>query len=133
MADDDAPQLTLDLAKDRTSMRLALTSKGKIDAGVILNAKQYDAIIAAMMAIRAEMVPEVPKDFPVDSPTHGMHGTHYHFGYDPVGKQIILSLRNSGIGWISFRFEPDKFQDMLDEQRQMWGLGGQKSGDGPHR
>jgi len=100
---------------------------------VILNAEQYDAIIAAMMTIRAQMVPEVPTDFPIDSPTHGMHGTHYHFGYDPDGKQIVLSIRNSGVGWISFRFEPDKFQDMLDEARQMWGLSGQKSGDGPHR
>jgi hypothetical protein len=133
MADDDAPQLTLDLAKDRKSMRLALTSKGKIDAGVILNAEQYDAIIAAMMAMRANMLPEVPVDFPMDRPTHGMTGTHYHFGYDPEGKQIVLSLRNSGVGWISFRFEPDKFQDMLDEQRTMWGLEGRKSGDGPHR
>ena len=132
MADQDAPELTLDLAKDKKSMRLAMISKGKIDAGVIVNAKQYDAIIAAMMAIRAQMVPEVPTDFPIDSPTHGMHGTHYHFGYDPEGKQIVLSIRNSGVGWISFRFEPDKFQDMLDEARQMWGLDGQ-SGDGPHR
>jgi hypothetical protein len=50
-----------------------------------------------------------------------------------MGKQIILSIRNSGVGWISFRFEPDKFQDMLDEQRRMWDLGGRKSGDEPHR
>jgi len=133
MADDDAPQLTLDLAKDRKSMRLALTSKGRIDAEVILNAEQYDAIIAAMMAIRAKMVPEVPTSYPIGSPTHGMTGTHYHFGYDPEGRQIVLSIRNSGVGWISFRFEPDKFQDMLDEARGMWGLNDLKSGDGPHR
>jgi len=122
MADRPAPELTLDLANDRKSMRLALNSDGKIDAGVILNAEQYDQIIAAMMAIRAQMLPEVPTRFPVASATHGMEGTHYHFGYDPHSEQVILSLRNSGLGWISFRFEPDKFQALLDEARRVWGV-----------
>jgi len=51
-----------------------------------------------------------------------MEGTHYHFGYDPVTEQIILSLRNAGLGWMSFRFEPDKFQDLLNEARKTWGV-----------
>jgi len=68
MADRPAPELTLDLADDRKSMRLALNS------------------------------------------------------YDPHSEQVILSLRNSGLGWISFRFEPDKFQALLDEARRVWGV-----------
>jgi hypothetical protein len=51
-----------------------------------------------------------------------MEGTHYHFGYDPVTEQVILSLRNAGLGWMSFRFVPDKFQDLLNEARKVWGV-----------
>ena len=117
MADDDVPQLTLDLANSKTSMRLAFVSKGKVDAGVVMNASQFDNVMAAMIELRAQMEPPVPTTFPIDKPSHGIQGTHYHFGFDPASQQIKLSIRNSGLGWMSFAFDADKFQILLDQAK----------------
>ncbi len=117
MTDQSGPQLKLILDDDKKTMKFAISNDGVLRSGIVLSAAQLDQLIAGMAQLRAQMEPEVPIKFPEESPTHGAVGTHYHFGTDNYSGELILSLRNPGLGWMSFRLNVTLLERMLGVAR----------------
>ncbi len=117
MTDQSGPRLELIPAEDGKSMRFAISNDGVLRAGITMSARQLDNLIMGMAQIRGQMEPEVPVKFPADAPTHGAQGTHYHYATDPFSGELILSLRNPGLGWLSFRLNATLLERMLDATR----------------
>ncbi len=113
MADQTGPQLTMTLASDHKTMNLVIADQGKVRAGIVLSAEQLDQIIAGLVRLRGEMKPEVPTEFPERAPPPLLRGTHYHFALEAQSGRLTFSLRNPGLGWLSFRFDGPILERML--------------------
>jgi hypothetical protein len=111
--DQSGPQLKLILDDHKKSMKFAISNDGVLRSGIVLSAAQLDQLMAGMAQIRAQMEPEIPIKFPEDAPTHGAIGTHYHFGTDNYSGELVMSLRNPGLGWLSFRLNVSLLERML--------------------
>ncbi len=132
------PQLALVLEPDLKSMHLRIGQNGKLMAGIVLSAENLDGLIASLGQVRERMLPAPPTKAgtpwetapaqpvlahpapaaPVQtefSPgiAREIKGTHYDFGISDNGQQLIFSVRDEGLGWLSFRFGARLLERML--------------------
>jgi hypothetical protein len=121
------------LEPDRRSMHLRIGKDGKLMAGIVLSAEQVDGLMNGLAQVRDRMLPEPPaKPAPVQStpaepepvPTEfsaalaqEVKGTHYDFGIDANAHQLIFSVRDQTLGWLSFRFGARLLERMLKVAR----------------
>jgi hypothetical protein len=133
------PQLAMVLENDRKSMHLRIGKDGKLLAGLVLSADQVDGLLSGLAQVRGRMLPELlfkpapAQSAPVEpaeqaapepAPTefsaavaHQIKGTHYDFGIDENTQQLIFSVRDQGLGWLSFRFGVRLLERMLKVAR----------------
>lgn len=123
------PQLALMLEPDLRSMHLRIGRDGKLLAGIVLAADNLDGLIENLTQIRERMLPAPPpqpapqqNSLPPQEPTptefspelaREIKGTHYDFGLSDNGQQLIFSVRDEGLGWLSFRFGTRLLERML--------------------
>jgi hypothetical protein len=124
------PQLALMLEPDLKSMHLRIGQDAKLMAGIVLSADNLDGLLENLMQIRDRMLPAPPARpappaagqlSPVEpAPTEfspdlarEIKGTHYDFGISGNGQQLIFSVRDEGLGWLSFRFGARLLERML--------------------
>lgn len=110
-------QLALVLENDFKSMHIRLGKDRKLLAGIQLDAEQLDGTIAALIEIRSKMQPFVPTNFADAPASRQVKGTHFDFGIDEGSKELILSLRDAGLGWLSLRFTARLLERMLKVAR----------------
>ena len=135
------PQLGLVLEPDLKSMHLRIGQDGKLIAGIVLGADHLDGLIQNLEQIRERMLPApvkaaleepalaqqapplpaasepaspepVPTEFHPDI-AREIKGTHYDFGLSDNGQQLIFSVRDEALGWLSFRFGARLLERML--------------------
>jgi hypothetical protein len=131
------PQLALMLEPDLKSMHLRIGKDGKLMAGIVLSAEHLEGLIGNLTQIRERMLPA-----PLSQPTalepavaksatqepapsepapiafspdiaREIKGTHYDFGITDKGQQLIFSVRDEALGWLSFRFGARLLERML--------------------
>jgi len=136
------PQLALMLEPDMKSMHLRIGQDGKLLAGIVLGVDHLDGLIQNLEQIRGRMLPAPPvaaaseepapaqqapaqpaapeAATPEPAPTEfspdvarEIKGTHYDFGLSDTGQQLIFSVRDEGLGWLSFRFGARLLERML--------------------
>jgi hypothetical protein len=131
------PQLALVLEPDLKSMHLRIGRDGKLMAGIVLSADHLEGLIGNLTQIRERMLPAPPARTTVPEPaatppttaapppaepaptefTPGIareiKGTHYDFGLSDNGQQLIFSVRDENLGWLSFRFGTRLLERML--------------------
>jgi len=133
------PQLALMLEPDLKSMHLRIGKDGKLMAGIVLSAEHLEGLIGNLTQIRARMLPPPPAPLaapePVSTSTQSapaqpepaepaptefssdiareIKGTHYDFGLGDKGQQLIFSVRDESLGWLSFRFGARLLERML--------------------
>lgn len=141
MPEQSGPQLSLVLENDRKAMHVAIMRDGKVLSGVVLTAEQVDAAIVGIADVRSRMLPPPPaepapvRSTPVETvlpepvppepaPTefspglaHEIKGTHYDFGIDENTQQLVFSVRDQGLGWLSFHFGVRLLERMLKVAR----------------
>jgi hypothetical protein len=93
-------------------MHLTINGDGKLLAGIVLTADQLDRTIAALTALRGNMVPEFPTKLE-GTEARAIKGTHFDFGIDETSKELIFSLRDKDLGWLSQRFGVHLLERML--------------------
>jgi hypothetical protein len=121
------PQLALMLEPDLKSMHLRIGRDGKLMAGIVLGADHLDGLIGNLTQIRERMLPTPPARPVVPEPpappepapaefsadiAREIKGTHYDFGISDSG-QLIFSVRDEALGWLSFRFGARLLERML--------------------
>jgi hypothetical protein len=106
------PQLNLILENDRKQVHLAITGDGKLHAGIVMTAEQLDHTMAGLAQIRSRMLPEVPTEL-APGLAREIKGTHYDFGIDQAAQELIFSLRDPVLGWLSLRFGAKLLERML--------------------
>jgi len=136
------PQLALMLEPDMKSMHLRIGQDGKLLAGIVLGVDHLDGLIQNLEQIRQRMLPvppvtaapeepaltqpvtaqpaapepaspePVPTEFSPDI-AREIKGTHYDSGLSDTGQQLIFSVRDEGLGWLSFRFGARLLERML--------------------
>jgi len=129
------PQLALMLEPDLKSMHLRIGRDGKLMAGIVLGAEHLEGLIGNLTQIRERMLPapaakaaapepaaapEAEPASPGPAPTEfssdiarEIKGTHYDFGLSDNGQQLIFSVRDETLGWLSFRFGARLLERML--------------------
>jgi hypothetical protein len=130
------PQLALMLEPDLKSMHLRIGRDGKLMAGIVLSADQLEGLIGNLTQIRERMRPvaaraTAPEATPVQpasaepepaqsappafSPgiAREIRGMQYDFGISDNGQQLIFSVRDEALGWLSFRFGTRLLERML--------------------
>jgi len=130
------PQLALMLEPDMKSMHLRIGQDGKLLAGIVLNTENLDGLVASLAQVRERMLPAPPVQAvpaqpapvqaepsppePRPAPTEfspdiarEIKGTHYDFGVSDNGQQLIFSVRDESLGWLSFRFGARLLERML--------------------
>jgi hypothetical protein len=141
MPEQSGPQLSLVLENDRKAMHVAIMRDGKVLSGVVLTAEQVDAAIVGIADVRSRMLPAPPVQLapvetappepvppepapPEPAPTeffpgqaHEIKGSHYDFGIDENTQQLIFSVRDQGLGWLSFHFGVRLLERMLKVAR----------------
>jgi hypothetical protein len=128
MADHPEPQLNLLLDDDKQTMHLTINGDGKLLAGIVLTAEQLDQMIAGLLSIRGDMAPEFPTTLGADDQIRGIKGTHFDFGVDEATRELVFSVRDPGLGWLSQRFGVSLLERMLKvarsfEKRSRGGVG----------
>jgi hypothetical protein len=135
------PQLGMVVENDRKSMHLRIGQDGKLIAGIILSAEQVEALMNGLSQVRDRMLPAPPakaepvEPAPVEQATpeptpaesapiefsaavaQQIKGTHYDFGIDQNTQQLIFSIRDQTLGWLSFRFGVRLLERMLKVAR----------------
>ena len=109
-------QLSLTLEPELRLMHLTINKDGKLMAGMVLSAEQMDNAIAGMMQVRSRMLPERPTQFSAGA-AHEIKGTHYDFGIDGNSQELVFSLRDQALGWLSLRFGARLLERMLKVAR----------------
>ena len=109
----------------------------KLMAGIVLGPDHLEGLIDNLTQIRERMLPApaakpaepepapapsapvepasaepVPTEFSADI-AREIKGTHYDFGLSDSGQQLIFSVRDEGLGWLSFRFGARLLERML--------------------
>jgi hypothetical protein len=135
------PQLVLMLEPDLKGMHLRIGQNGKLIAGIVMSANHLESLIENMIQVRAKMLPPPVEAAPVEpalveaapaqevsappvqvepapiefSPdaAREIKGTHYDFGLSDNGQQLIFSVRDEDLGWLSFRFGARLLERML--------------------
>jgi len=125
------------LEPDLKSLHLRIGRDGKLMAGIVLGAEHLEGLIGNLTQIRERMLPAptakpaAPEPAPAQSspaepapaepaPTEfspdiarEIKGTHYDFGLSDNGQQLIFSVRDESLGWLSFRFGVRLLERML--------------------
>jgi len=127
MPDQLGPQLNLILAPNKETMDITINDGGTLRAGIVLSADQLSQTLTAMVQIRGQMSPEVPTKFPENPSPRVLRGTHFHFAVDGPSGELVLSLRDPGLGWLSLRFDAKLLERMLGIARA---AKGKKAADG---
>jgi hypothetical protein len=127
------PQLGMMMEPDRRSMHLRIGKDGKLMAGIVLSAEQVDGLMDGLARVRDRMLPEptakpapaqpaavapepVPTEFSA-ALAQEIKGTHYDFGIDANAQELIFSVRDPALGWLSFRFGARLLERMLKVAR----------------
>ena len=140
--DQAGAQLVLMLEPDLKALHLRIGQDGKLMAGIVLSSDHLDGLIGNLTQIRRQMLPAPsakpaptepapvqtapiepaePEPAPAEpAPTevspgiaHEIKGTHYDFGISDKGQQLIFSVRDESLGWLSFRFGTRLLERML--------------------
>ena len=123
MADHGEPQLSLLLADDKETMHLTVNGDGKLLAGIVLSADQLDQVIAGLLTMRAHMNPPFPTKLGDGGEARPIKGTHFDFGVDDASRELIFSLRDPELGWLSQRFGVRLLERMLGIAQSLEGGG----------
>ncbi|HTJ64755.1 MAG TPA: hypothetical protein VL899_13195 [Alphaproteobacteria bacterium] len=107
------PELRLLVEDHRQEMHIQIANNGQLKAAMVMTAAQLEGTIAALCQIRAQMLPEVPADYPGGSAVQEIKGTHFNFEVDPASKELIFALRDPARGWLSLRFGARLLERML--------------------
>jgi hypothetical protein len=129
MADHSEPQLNLLLADDKETMHLTVNGDGKLLAGIVLSAGQLDQVIAGLLTMRAHMTPPFPAKLGDCGEARSIKGTHFDFSVGEASRELIFSLRDPELGWLSQRFGVRLLERMLSVARSFESGREQKSGN----
>ena len=113
MAGGSGPELRLLVEDHRRDMHMQIVNDGQLRAAMVMTAGQLESTIAALSQIRAQMVPEVPVDYPGAPAVQEIKGTHFNFEVDPASGDLVFALRDPGRGWLSLRFGARLLERML--------------------
>jgi hypothetical protein len=122
------PQLALMLEPDLKSMHLRIGRDGKLMAGIVFSADQLDGLISNLVQTRERMphAPPVKQALAEAAPAeagptefspgiaHEIKGVRYDFAISDSGQQLIFSVRDESLGWLSFRFDAPLLERMLN-------------------
>ena len=113
MADPLAPQINLVLDPNKAALHLAISNEGQIRAAIVLNADQLEATIAGLTQLRSQMTPPYPTKLEDGTAVREIKGTKFDFGVDADTREMIFSLQDKTLGWLSFRFGAHLLERML--------------------
>ena len=121
MTNQTAPQFGIAIEDDRHHIHVQILDGSKLKAGIVFNSAELDTVIASLIDIRAQMQPAVPeKVSEAPTPRH-IKGTHFDFGIDGGSRELIFSLRDPGLGWLSLNFGARLLERMLKIARSAQG------------
>ncbi len=92
---------------DKSRVKIDILEDGTAKASIVATAPQLDALIAALVGIRARILPEVAHEAPGVAALRGPLDPRYATYDIPVLPGRMLAVRHSGLGWLSFIF-PEK-------------------------
>jgi hypothetical protein len=113
MTEQTGPQLVLALEDDQKHMHVRINSGDKLRAGIVFSAAELDHVIASLVQLRQQMQPAIPTQFADASALREIKGTHFDFGIDTDTGELIFSLRDAGLGWLTQRFDARLLERML--------------------
>jgi hypothetical protein len=113
MADQPEPRLSLILDAGKEVMHLTIHSGEKMLGGIILSAVQLEEAIAGLTRLRSQMTPPLPSSLADGTPVREIKGAAYDFGVDNKTRELIFSLQDKTLGWLSFRFGSQLLERML--------------------
>ncbi len=123
MADGSRPELALLLEENRRQMHITINDDGRLKTGMVLTADQLDGTIAALCRIRSQMLPEIPVNYSPDLPVHEVKGTHFNFDVNVESGELVFTLRDASLGWLSQRFSARLLERMLKIAQSAVGSG----------
>ena len=113
MTSQTAPQLGVAIEDDKRLMHVQILDGGKLKTGIVFNAVELDVVIARLIDVRAQMQPIVSEAVSEAPPPRNIKGTHFDFGIDGGSRELIFSLRDPGLGWLSLKFGTRLLERML--------------------
>ena len=107
MTDRVAASLSLacHFSDDRTSVQLTIPAEPPVT--LVLNCDGVESLIGGLSQIRAQMRPEVPRDWPKGSPARGQRDPRIECEQDVLNGGLLLRMRHPGLGWLHFSFPPN--------------------------
>ena len=113
MTDQSAAQIGLILDPNLADMHLTIKKGEKVMAGIVLSADQLDDTIAGLIQVRNRMVPAFPSKLENGTPVRDIKGLHYDFQLDAEKQELIFSVEDKTLSWLSFRFGVRLLERML--------------------
>jgi hypothetical protein len=113
MTNQTAPQFGIAIEDDKRHMHVQILDGSTLKAGIVFNAPELDTVIASLIEIRAQMQPAVPETVSEAPTPRHVKGTHFDFGIDGGSRELIFSLRDPGLGWLSLNFGARLLERML--------------------
>ena len=117
------PELRLLVEDNRREMHIQIVNDGQLKAAMVMTAAQLEGTIAGLAQVRAQMLPEVPADYPGGPAVQEIKGTHFNFEVDPASNELLFALRDPARGWLSLRFGARLLERMLKIARAASGSG----------
>lgn len=118
MADDSGPTLNVRIDEGGRTMQFGIINDGQLAAGIQVTAEELDRIIGGLVQIRSQMTPPVPETFSPEKSAHYTEATHYEVALNPTADDLILSLRNPGLGWLSFVMPIGRLEEIARHSRE---------------
>jgi hypothetical protein len=113
MAGDTDANLKLIMEPGNRLMHITINDGNKLKAGMVLDARQLDGTIGALIALRGQMEPSFPPSISTGTDRRTITGTHYDFAVDESSGELVFSLRDAGLGWLSLQFGARLLERML--------------------
>lgn len=121
MADQPEPRLSLILDPGKEVMHLTIHSGETMLGGIVLSAVQIEEAIAGLTRLRGQMTPPMPNSLADGTPVRALKGAAYDFGVDDKTRELIFSLQDKSLGWLSVRFGVRLLERMLGVARSFEG------------
>jgi hypothetical protein len=120
VADESGPSLNVRIDEGGRTMQFGIIKDGQLAAGIQVTAEELDRIIGGLAQIRSQMSPPVPETLFPERTTNYAEATHYDVILNPAAPdEVILSLRNPGLGWLSFGIPLGRIEEIAHQGREV--------------
>ncbi len=113
MTNQTAPQFGIAIEDDKRHMHVQILDGSKLKGGIVFNSAELDTVIASLIDVRAQMHPAVPEKVSEAPTPRNIKGTHFDFRIDGGSRELVFSLRDPGLGWLSLKFGARLLDRML--------------------